>query len=78
MNKAMENKCYVISREQVSNELNIVECRNKVIARQLCDENRRYYTDSIYLTLDDLRQLSDKVDASMENNDFGWSTIGTL
>ena len=74
----MENKCYVISREQVSLNLDIVECRNKVIARQLCDENRRHYIDSIYLTLDDLRQLSDKVDESVGNNDFGWSTIGTL
>ena len=74
----MENKCYVISREQVSLNLDIVECRNKVIARQLCDENRRHYVDSIYLTLDDLRQLSDKVDESVGNNDFGWSTIGTL
>ena len=74
----MENKCYVISREQVSLNLDIVECRNKVIARQLCDENRRHYIDSIYLTLDDLKQLSDKVDESVGNNDFGWSTIGTL
>ena len=74
----MENKCYVISREQVSNKLDIVECRNKVVARQLCDENRRHYIDSIYLTLDDLRQLSDKVDESVGNNDFGWSTMGTL
>tara|TARA_Y100000592_G_C5244257_1_gene209782 strand:+ start:88 stop:312 length:225 start_codon:yes stop_codon:yes gene_type:complete len=74
----MENKCYVISREQVSLNLDIVECRNKVIARQLCDENRRHYIDSIYLTLDDLRQLSDKVDESVGNNDFGWSTMGTL
>ena len=74
----MENKCYVISREQVSNKLDIVECRNKVIARQLCDENRRHYIDSIYLTLDDLRQLSDKVDESVGNSDFGWSTMGTL
>ena len=74
----MENKCYVISREQVSNKLDIVECRNKVVARQLCDENRRHYIDSIYLDLDDMRQLSDKVDESMRNDEFGWSTIGTL
>tara|TARA_Y100001972_G_scaffold88244_1_gene107959 strand:- start:126 stop:350 length:225 start_codon:yes stop_codon:yes gene_type:complete len=74
----MENKCYVISREQVSNEVDIVECRNEVVARQLCDENRRHYIDSIYLTLDDLRQLSDKVDESVGNSDFGWSTMGTL
>ena len=51
---------------------------NEVVARQLCDENRRHYIDSIYLTLDDLRQLSDKVDESVGNSDFGWSTMGTL
>ena len=58
----MENKCYVISRDQVGLDLSIVECRNKVVARQLCDENRRHYTDSIYLGLDDLKKLSDMVD----------------
>jgi len=62
----MENKCYVISRDQVSLDLNIVECRNKVIARQLCDENRRHYVDSIYMTLDDMRQLSDAVDRGLK------------
>ena len=62
----MENKCYVISREQVSNKLDIVECRNKVIARQLCDENRRHYIDSIYMTLDDMRKLSDAVDKGLK------------
>ena len=62
----MENKCYVISRDQVSLELNIVECRNKVVARQLCDENRRHYTDSIYMTLDDMKQLSDAVDKGIK------------
>ena len=62
----MENKCYVISREQVSNKLDIVECRNKVVARQLCDENRRHYTDSIYMTLDDMRKLSDAVDKGIK------------
>ena len=62
----MENKCYVISRDQVSLELNIVECRNKVVARQLCDENRRHYTDSIYMTLDDMRKLSDAVDKGIK------------
>ena len=66
MNKAMENKCYVISRNVVSLELDIVECRNKVVARQLCDENRRHYTDSIYMTLDDLKQLSDAVDKGLK------------
>ena len=74
----MENKCYVISREQVSDEVDIVECRNEAVARQLCGENRRHCIDSVYLTLDDLRQLSDKVDESVGNSDFGWSTIGTL
>ena len=62
----MENKCYVISREQVTLDLNIVECRNKVVARQLCDENRRHYTDSIYMTLDDMKQLSDAVDEGIK------------
>ena len=62
----MENKCYVISRNVVSGELDIVECRNKVVARQLCDENRRHYTDSIYMTLDDMKQLSDAVDEGIK------------
>ena len=62
----MENKCYVISREQVSNKLDIVECRNKVIARQLSYENRRHYIDSIYMTLDDMRKLSDAVDRGLK------------
>ena len=62
----MENKCYVISREQVTLGLNIVECRNKVVARQLCDENRRHYTDSIYMTLDDMKKLSDAVDEGIK------------
>ena len=62
----MENKCYVISRNVVSSELDIVECRNKVVARQLCDENRRHYTDSIYMTLDDMKQLSDDVDEGIK------------
>ena len=62
----MENKCYVISRNVVSSELDIVECRNKVVARQLCDENRRHYTDSIYMTLDDMKQLSDAVDEGIK------------
>ena len=62
----MENKCYAISRNVVSSELDIVECRNKVVARQLCDENRRHYTDSIYMTLDDMKQLSDAVDEGIK------------
>ena len=62
----MENKCYVISREQVSDEVDIVECRNEAVARQLCDENRRHYTDSIYMTLDDMRKLSDAVDKGIK------------
>ena len=63
----MENICYVISRDQVNLELDIVECRNKVIARQLCNENRRNYVDSIYMTLDDMRQLSNAVDKNLKN-----------
>ena len=62
----MENKCYVISREQVSNELNIVECRNVTIAKQLINENRMRYVDSVYMTLDDLKQLSDAVDKGIK------------
>jgi Flp pilus assembly secretin CpaC len=63
----MENICYVISRDQVNLELNIVECRNRVIARQLCNENRRNYVDSIYMTLDDMRQLSNAVGKNLKN-----------
>ncbi len=62
----MENKCYVISRDQVGLDLNIVECSNNTVARQFCDENGRHYTDSIYMTLDDMRQLSDAVDEGIK------------
>ncbi len=37
-----------------------------MVARQLCDENRRHYTDSIYMTLDDMKQLSDAVDKGLK------------
>ena len=63
----MENICYVISRDQINLELDIVECRNRVIARQLCNENRRNYVDSIYMTLNDMRQLSNAVDKNLKN-----------
>jgi hypothetical protein len=61
----MDNLCYVISREQVSLDLNIVECRNVAVARQLINENRMHYVDSVHLTLDDLRLLSNKVGKSV-------------
>ena len=62
----MENKCYVISREQVTLDLNIVECRNVAVAKQLINENRMRYVDSVYMTLDDLKQLSDTVDEGIK------------
>ena len=62
----MKNKCYVISREQVTLDLNIVECRNVTIAKQLINENRMRYVDSVYMTLDDLKQLSDAVDKGIK------------
>jgi len=50
----MENGCYVISRDQVNLDLNIVECKNETVAKQLINENRKRYVDSIHLTLNDL------------------------
>ena len=73
----MENKCYV-SREQVTLDLKIEMADSVDEARKMQHENRMHYVDSVYLTLDDLKVLSDKVDASVENDDFEWSTIGTL
>ncbi len=56
------NKCYVISRDQVSRIIDIVERPNIESAEKLVKENRMYYKDSIYVTLDDLKKLSDKID----------------
>ena len=42
----MENGCYVISRDQVNLDLNIVECKNETVAKQLINENRKRYVDN--------------------------------
>ena len=34
----MKNEYYVISRDQVNFDLSIVECRNKIVAKQLINE----------------------------------------
>ena len=64
----MENKCYVISREQVSNELGIEMAHSVAEARELQRENRMRYIDSVYLTLGDLSVLSKMVE---DNEVFG-------
>ena len=56
------NKCYVISRDQVSRIIDIAERPNIESAEKLVKENRMYYKDSIYVTLDDLKKLSNKID----------------
>ena len=69
LNKSkMENKCYVISREQVSNELGIEMAHSVGEARELQRENRMRYIDSVYLTLGDLSVLSKMVE---DNEVFG-------
>jgi hypothetical protein len=60
----MKNKCYVISRDQASDELDIVECDCGDDAKVMVKLNRINYKDSVYLTLDDLKQLSDMIDAN--------------
>ena len=56
------NECYVISRDQVSRIVDIDVQPNIESAEKLVKENRMYYKDSIYVTLDDLKKLSDKID----------------
>ena len=58
------NKCYVISREQVTSDLKIQLANSVEQAKHICSLNKQYYIDSVYLTLDDLKQLSDEVDKS--------------
>ena len=57
----MKNEYYVISRDQVNFDLSIVECRNKIVAKQLINENRKRYVDSIYLTFNDLEKLNNTI-----------------
>ena len=57
----MENGFYVISRDQVNLDLNIVECKNETVAKQLINENRKRYVDSIHLTLNDLEKLNNTI-----------------
>ena len=64
----MENKCYVISREQVSLDLNIEMVGSVSEAREIQHKNRMHYIDSVYLTLGDLRVLSRMVE---DNEVFG-------
>ena len=58
----MKNKCYVISREQVTLDSNIEMADSVDEAREIQYKNRLHMVDSVYLTLDDLKQLSDMVD----------------
>lgn len=58
----MKNKCYVISREQVTLDLKIEMADSVDEAKKMQNENRLHYTDSVYLTLDDLNQLSNMID----------------
>ena len=57
----MKNEYYVISRDQVNFDLNIVGCRNETIAKQLISENRKRYVDSIHLTFNDLEKLNNTI-----------------
>ncbi len=56
------NKCYIISREQVTKQLKIQLANSTEQAKHICNLNKQHYIDSVYLTLDDLKQLSDAVD----------------
>ena len=56
------NKCYIISREQVTNELKIQMADSIGEDKHLCSLNKQHYIDAVYLTLDDLKKLSDEVD----------------
>ena len=56
------NKCYIISREQVTKQLKIQLANNIEQAKHICNLNKQHYIDSVYLTLDDLKQLSDMID----------------
>ena len=58
------NKCYVISREQITNDLKIQLANSVEQAKHICSLNKQYYIDSVYLTLDDLKQLSEEIDES--------------
>jgi len=58
----MENKCYVISREQVTLDLSIEMVDSVDEAREIQYNNRLHKVDSVYLTLGDLKKLSDMVD----------------
>ena len=58
------NKCYIISRSQVSLNLKIEMVDSIEEAKKVQHLNRHKYVDSIYLNLDDLKQLSEMV----ENN----------
>ena len=64
----MENKCYVISREQVTLDLNIEMASSVDEAREIQRKNRLHYVDSVYLTLGDLSMLSRMVE---DNEVFG-------
>ena len=56
------NKCYVISRDQGTKELKIQLANSTEQAKHISNLNKQHYIDSVYLTLDDLKQLSDAVD----------------
>ena len=56
------NKCYIISREQVSLDLKIEMADSIEEAQKMQRLNRQQYVDSVYLDLDDLRQLSEMIE----------------
>ena len=56
------NKCYIISRDQVTKQLKIQLANSIDQAKKMIRINRQHYVDSVYLTLDDLKQLSDMID----------------
>ena len=56
------NKCYIISREQVSLDLKIEMADNIEEAQKMQRLNRQQYIDSVYLNLEDLKQLSEMLE----------------
>ena len=56
------NRCYIISREQITKQLKIQLANSTEQAKRICSLNKQHYIDSVYLTLDDLKQLSDMID----------------
>ena len=56
------NKCYIISREQVSLDLKIEMADSIEEAQKMQRLNRQQYIDSVYLNLEDLKQLSEMLE----------------